>query len=91
VRENIPIFLLMLFSVHLIAFLVVWHRTRKPKYFLIIGTFMLLVSSYGFRVFMPEAHLLDRSVVQILRVMAWVMAFLSVGYSQVWLRWRRRS
>lgn len=88
--DNLPAILLGLFSLHLVVFLVIWVRTRQFKYLLIATTFVFLVASYAFRVFVPEAAIGGTSVFQIFRVMAWVMVAVSLFYTQVILRRRRR-
>lgn len=68
-------FLLVLFTVHFVAFAMLLVRRRKAKYAVLCGIFLFLVSSFALRLGIPEAELGGLKVYWYPRIAAWTLTF----------------
>lgn len=73
-----PWLALGVFATHLPFFALRWWRTREPRFAATSVTFVLLTCTYSLRLFAPELQLADVKLHQILRVVAWFAASVSI-------------
>ncbi|MFP4648094.1 MAG: hypothetical protein ACLFMS_02690 [Halorhodospira sp.] len=84
--------LLLLFLAHLLAFAVVGLRRRAPYYGAVVVTFSLLSGSVAARLYVPEITLFNGyPLYEVLRVLAWPAAAVSLGWALLRLRARRAA
>ena len=74
-----PRVLLFVFTTHLPFFAWRWHATGERRYAATTLTFALLVVTYGLAVFAPELRVGEIRVFEIVRVVAWTSAAVSIG------------
>jgi hypothetical protein len=74
-----PRVLLFVFTTHLPFFAWRWRATGERRYAATTLTFALLVITYGLAVFAPQLRVGDTPLFQIVRVVAWASAALSIG------------
>ena len=83
--------LLLVFVVHLAAFIVLGLRRRQPYYLSLILTFSLLSGAMAVRLFAPGWTVAgDLELAHGLRMAAWAAAAVSIGWTLLRLRARRR-
>ena len=83
--------LLVVFLVHLVAFAFLGLRRRQPYYAALVVTFALLTATMALRVFAPGLAVADGiELAPALRRAAWAAAAVSVGWTLLRLRARRR-
>jgi hypothetical protein len=71
--------LLFVFATHLPFFAWKYHRTREVRFAATTLTFALLVVAYGIRVFAPELVWREHPLFQVVRVVAWTSAAVSIS------------
>ena len=74
-----PRVLLFVFTTHLPFFAWRWRATGERRYAATTLTFALLVITYGLAVFAPELRIGDAPLYQVVRVVAWASAAVSIG------------
>jgi len=74
-----PRVLLFVFTTHLPFFAWRWRVTGEPRFAATTLTFALLVITYGLAVFAPELRVGDAPLYQLVRVVAWASAAVSIG------------
>jgi hypothetical protein len=74
-----PRVLLFVFTTHLPFFAWRWHTTGERRYAATTLTFALLVVTYGLAVFAPQLRVADVPLFQIVRVVAWSSAAVSIA------------
>ena len=74
-----PRVLLFVFITHLPFFVWRWHTTGERRYAATTLTFALLVLTYGLAVFAPELRVGETQLFEIVRVVAWASAAVSIG------------
>ena len=74
-----PRVLLFVFTTHLPFFAWRWHATGERRYAATTLTFALLVITYGLAVFAPQLHVGATPLYQIVRVVAWASAAVSIA------------
>jgi hypothetical protein len=74
-----PRVLLFVFTTHLPFFAWRWRATGERRYAATTLTFALLVITYGLAVFAPQLRVGETPLYQIVRVVAWASAAVSVG------------
>lgn len=81
----LPTALLVVFLVHLVAFVVLGLRRRQAYYIALVVTFSLLSGAMAAQLFIPEVNLMPQLPLhQALRQAAWPAAAISIG----WTIWR---
>ena len=71
--------LLCVFATHLPFFAWRWRATRERRYAATTLTFALLVTAYGLRVFGAELRVGDLLLHDVVRVVAWLSAAVSIA------------
>ena len=74
-----PQILLFVFTTHLPFFAWRWRTTGERRHAATTLTFALLVVTYGLAVFAPQLRLGDTPVYQLVRVVAWASAAVSIA------------
>ena len=74
-----PRVLLLVFSTHLPFFVWRWRTTGERRYAATTLTFALLVITYGLGLFAPQLRIGETPLYQIVRVVAWASAALSIA------------
>ena len=74
-----PRVLLFVFTTHLPFFAWRWRATGERRYAATTLTFALLVITYGLAVFAPQLRAGDLPLYQVVRVVAWASAAVSIG------------
>jgi hypothetical protein len=74
-----PRVLLFVFTTHLPFFAWRWRATGERRYAATTLTFALLVVTYGLAVFAPQLRVGDIALYQVVRVVAWASAAVSIG------------
>ena len=74
-----PRVLLFVFTTHLPFFAWRWHATGERRYAATTLTFSLLVVTYALAVFAPELRVAGTPLYQVVRVIAWLSAAVSVA------------
>jgi hypothetical protein len=74
-----PRVLLFVFTTHLPFFAWRWHVTGERRYAATTLTFALLVVTYGLAVFAPELRVGETRLFEIVRVVAWASAAVSIA------------
>ena len=74
-----PRVLLFVFTTHLPFFAWRWRATGERRYAATTLTFALLVITYGLAVFAPQLRVADTPLYQIVRVVAWSSAAVSIA------------
>ncbi len=82
--------LLVIFLVHLVAFVTLWIRRRERYHLAVVFTFVLLVGATAARLFIPQVEVAGVSVPDALRMASWPAAAFSVGWTLLRLRRRLR-
>ena len=72
-------FLLILFIIHFCVALRLYLKKKRFEYGLLMIVFALLTGSVVLRIYMPDAGLFDISYVNILRVSASSLSFISIS------------
>lgn len=74
-----PLVLLFVFTTHLPFFVWRWRTTGERRYAATTLTFTLLVITYGLGVFAPQLRIGDTPWFEIVRVVAWASAAVSIA------------
>jgi len=74
-----PLVLFFVFATHLPFFAWRWRSTRERRYAATTLTFALLVITYGLRVFAPQLQIGNAPLFQVVRVLAYLSAVVSIG------------
>lgn len=74
-----PLVLFLVFVTHLPFFAWRWRATRERRYAATTLTFALLVVTYGLALFAPQLHVGATPLFQVVRVLAWLSAAVSIG------------
>ena len=74
-----PLVFFLVFVTHLPFFAWRWRTTRERRYAATTLTFALLVITYGLALFAPQLRIGDRPLFQIVRVIAWLSAAVSIA------------
>ena len=74
-----PRVLLFVFTTHLPFFAWRWRATGERRYAATTLTFALLVITYGLAVFAPQLRVGETPLYQIVRVVAWASAAVSIA------------
>jgi hypothetical protein len=74
-----PRVLLFVFTTHLPFFAWRWHTTGERRYAATTLTFALLVITYGLGLFAPQLRIGETPLYQIVRVVAWASAAVSIA------------
>lgn len=83
--------LLLIFGVHLVAFVGLWVRRRQGYYLALVATFGLLTLSVGLGISGAAPPILGRPLDQWLRFAAWVAAAISISWTATRILRRRRQ
>lgn len=84
--------LLIVFLLHLVAFAVLGLRRRQPYYAALVVTFTLLSGSMAVHLFAPGMQIgADVALATALRASAWAAAAVSIGWTLLRVRQRRRA
>lgn len=79
----IDTFLLVLFAVHLVAFVVLGVKRRELYYLALVVTFSLLCAVFATRLFAPDLTAGGVELDVVLRYAAWVAAAVSISWTLV--------
>ena len=71
--------LFLVFVTHLPFFAWRWRATGERRYAATTLTFALLVITYGLALFAPQLHIGDTPLFQVVRVIAWLSAAVSIA------------
>jgi uncharacterized membrane protein len=74
-----PLVLFLVFATHLPFFAWRWRKTRERRYAATTLTFALLVITYGLALFAPQLHVGHTPLFQVVRVVAWLSATVSIA------------
>lgn len=83
--------LLLVFLVHLVAFAVLGLRRKEGYYLALVITFGLLSASIAVRIGMPGMNVGEWPLYQVLRVLGWVAAAVSISWTATRLVVRVRT
>lgn len=83
--------LLIIFSVHLVAFAGLWMRRRQGYYVALVATFLLLTLSVALRLGDGGPLWLGRPAADWLRYAAWASAAISISWTAARILRRRRQ
>ena len=83
------VFLVVLFSIHLVVFARLGLKRRQMYYLALVVTFTLLTASFGLRLVAPEWQVGATAVHQWLRYLAWCSAAISISWTGIRLSKRR--
>ncbi|MEF8833260.1 MAG: hypothetical protein V5A42_00220 [Halofilum sp. (in: g-proteobacteria)] len=86
----LTVFLLVVFLVHLAAFIVLGLRRRQPYYLSLVLTFSLLSGAMAARLFLPGWTVAgDIELAHGLRMASWAAAVISIAWTLLRIRARR--
>lgn len=74
-------FLLVVFLIHLGAFLFLWFRKRERYHLAVVTTFTILVGATATRLFLPEWEVGGLAVADLLRAAAFPVAAYSIAWT----------
>ena len=74
------LFFLLLFSVHLLAYALLYVKNRQSKDLLVCAVFVALSAFYGLRVAAFDLQVMGLSLQSMLRVTAWLLAAASLSW-----------
>lgn len=74
-------FLLVVFLIHLAAFLFLWIRKREWYHLAVVTTFTILVAATATRLFMPHWEVAGAAIADVLRTAAFPVAAFSIAWT----------
>jgi hypothetical protein len=88
--EWLVIVLLLVFVVHLVIFSRLALKRRLAYYWLVSAVFLMLVASFGSRVFAPEWMLGPLAAYELFRYFAWMLAVITIPWMVIRLRKKQK-
>lgn len=90
-QDTVAALLLVLFLVHLAAFVIRGFRRREWYYLALVITFGLLSAAFAALLFAPDLQAGGYALHRLLRYAAWVAAAVSISWTALRVLMRRRT
>lgn len=82
---------MLLFAAHLAGFAALWLKRRESYYLALVVTFTLLTGAFAAALFAPGWTIGNLPAFRVLRYAAWCAAAVSISWTVMRLRARRRG